>query len=172
MAGAPHIPLRDLPVLGNNLTWQAFVERRTALTAQMEMETCNGCDGCGLRCMNGFTVTREEWEAVREYLRSQPGTEVERIRAQEKEVPWPGAEDTGATVTYCPFRDMENGNCSIYPVRPTVCRLFGHTRWLPCPIEAVTQIPEGSEAIWKDYTSFERHTFAEWGQCEHGAQGG
>jgi hypothetical protein len=112
--------------------------------------------------MDGFTVTREEWDAVRAYLATVPEAEVERVRAQEKVVPWPGAEDTGATVTYCRFRDVEKGNCSIYPARPTVCRLFGHTRWLPCPIGAVTRIPDGAEALWKDYAAFRRLTFAGW----------
>jgi hypothetical protein len=33
----------------------------------------------------------------------------------------------------CPFRDEKNKRCSIYPVRPVVCRLFGVAKGLECP---------------------------------------
>ena len=151
----------------NEAIWQEFLARRDALTSRMEMATCNGCDGCGLRCMDGFTVTREEYDAVQDFLTSQPPEEVARVAAQEKTVPWPGAEESGATVTFCRFRDSENANCSIYPVRPTICRLFGHTPWLPCPIEAVTQFPEGSAAFYNEYRRHERRTWAEWDKETH-----
>ena len=126
------------------------------------MRTCDGCDGCGLRCMAGFTVTAEENAAARAYLAAQPESEVRRVLDQNKTVPWPGAEDTGATVTYCRFRDMENANCFLYPARPTVCRLFGHTHWLPCPIGAVKAVPEGGAALWNQYQEYDRRTWAEW----------
>lgn len=126
------------------------------------METCNGCDGCGLRCMDGFTVTRPEYEAVQAYLATLPPAEVERVLSQEKTVPWPGAEETGATVTFCRYRDGENGNCFVYPARPTVCRLFGHTPWLPCPIEAVQAVPAGSASVWNEYLTFDRRIWSDW----------
>ncbi len=148
----------SLPVVD----WAGFLVRRDGLIGRMAMETCNGCDGCGLRCMDGFTVTRAEYDAVQVYLASLPDEEVARIRAQEKTVPWPGAEDTGATVTFCPWRDSESGNCFVYPVRPTVCRLFGHTPWLPCPIEAVPFYPDGSPEVWSEYLRFDKRTWAEW----------
>jgi hypothetical protein len=128
----------------------------------MSMETCNGCDGCGLRCMDGFKVSRAEREAVEAYLAAQPPEEVRRIALQNKIVPWPGAEDTDITVTFCRYRDMENGRCSVYPARPTICRLFGHTPWLPCPIEAVPLVPEGSPELWHEYLQFERRTWDDW----------
>lgn len=149
--------------------WGRFLERRADLVARMEMAVCDGCDGCGLRCMAGFTVTRQEWEAVRGYLATQPPAEVERVRAQPKTVPWPGAAEAGvpeATVTYCRFRDGERGNCSVYPARPTVCRLFGQTEWLPCPIGAVTRYPADAAAVWNEYRNFERRTWEEWEESE------
>jgi hypothetical protein len=157
----------SLPVIGKSAadasaSWARFVARRDDLVSRMQMAVCDGCDGCGLRCMDGFTVSGEEYEAVRTYLSTLPSEEVERVLSQEKTVPWPGAEDTGATVTYCRFRDMEQGNCFVYPARPTVCRLFGHTPWLPCPIEAVTEFPDGSAELWRDYRGFERLTFSAW----------
>jgi hypothetical protein len=145
------------------VAWERFLARRADLTARMEMATCNGCDGCGLRCTDGFTVTRAEYDAVQAYLATLAPAEVDRVRRQEKTVPWPGAEETGATVTYCRYRDMENGNCFIYPARPTICRLFGHTKWLPCPIGAVRSTPADAAQVWNDYRSFPRRTWSEWG---------
>ncbi|GAB4468644.1 MAG: hypothetical protein OHK0029_41140 [Armatimonadaceae bacterium] len=158
---------RVLPLVSSSAdeaAWQVFLRRRQELTNRMEMATCDGCDGCGMRCTAGFGVTEVEWRAIQEYLRIQAPEEVQRVRHQQKTVPWVGAEDTGATVTYCRFRDMERGNCSIYPVRPTICRLFGHTRWLPCPIEAISHYPDGAEAVWENYRRFPRQTFEEWEQ--------
>lgn len=142
--------------------WDEFLARRADLTAQMHLHVCDGCDGCGLRCMDGFTVTRHEWDAVKDYLALADLEEVARIAAQPQTVPWPGAEDTGATVTYCRFRDQAHNRCSIYPARPTVCRLFGQVEWLPCPIEAVPSYPASAPAVYNSYRTFERHTFAEW----------
>jgi Fe-S-cluster containining protein len=122
--------------------------------------------------LDGFTVTREEYKAAMDYLsglsdgKDAPKT---RILTQNKVFPWPGSEesnlDTEATFTYCPFHDTEDGMCLIYPVRPTVCRLFGHTKWLPCPIEAVGHYPENSPELWNAYRQFERKTWKEWGEC-------
>jgi hypothetical protein len=150
-----------LPLTGER-EWERFLERRKELTGRMDLGVCNGCDGCGGRCIDGFEVTRQEWEAVKSYLATRPESEVRRVREQKKTLPWPGAEEFGATVTYCPFRDLERGECSVYPVRPTVCRFFGHTQWLPCPIGAVEQVPEDAPAIWREYVGIKRKTWAAW----------
>lgn len=31
----------------------------------------------------------------------------------------------------CPW--YQNGTCAVYPVRPMICRLYGHVRFLDCP---------------------------------------
>lgn len=162
MASARLLPIAGSENARDEVAWNRFLEQRADLTARMELATCDGCDECGLRCMDGFAVTHDEWKAIQEYLATRPEDETARVRQQEKTVPWPGAEDTGATVTYCRFRDRERNNCSIYPVRPTICRLFGHTKWLPCPIGAVSQTPEDAALVWETYRAFERRTFAEW----------
>jgi hypothetical protein len=115
--------------------------------------------------MDGFTVSREEWDAVQAFLQTQSPDEVARVRHQEKTLPWPGAEEAGVsdvTVTYCRFRDTEQNRCSVYPARPTICRLFGQTHWLPCPIGAVAQYPEDAPQVWNHYREFDRRTFAQW----------
>ena len=152
--------------VGSQESWNRFLERREALEKQMQLEVCNGCDGCGTRCTAGFGVTSPEWLAVRAYLAQWPPEERERLAKQERTVPWPGAEETGATVTYCQFRDRERNQCSIYPVRPTICRLFGQTSWLPCPIEAVTAYPEEAASVWNAYRLEKRKTWEEWQEEE------
>lgn len=142
--------------------WHRFLEQRETLIATMNMSLCNGCDGCGGRCTAGIVISRAEYDAVQAYLATLPASEIERVLSQPKTVPWPGAEDTGATVQLCRYRDSEKNNCFIYPARPTVCRLMGHTNWLPCPIDAVPYYPEGSPAVWNDYRRFERKTWEEW----------
>jgi hypothetical protein len=112
--------------------------------------------------MEGFTVSRPEWEMVKEYLAQADPAEVARVAHEEKTVPWPGAEDMGVTVTYCRFRDRENNRCSVYPARPTICRLFGQVAWLPCPIDAVPHYPADAAGVWNQYRQFERRTFSEW----------
>ena len=153
--------------------WERFLARRSDLTSRMALSVCNGCDQCGGRCVDGFTVTRAEREAANAYLDTLPEAEVARVLGQTKIIPWPGADDLDITVTACRYRDLENGRCLIYPVRPTVCRLFGHTSWLPCPIEAVPDVPTDAPELWSDYLAFERRTWNGWDESngENAADG-
>lgn len=144
--------------------WDRYQEHLSDLTGQMQLGVCSGCDQCGIRCISGIRVSRAEWERIKESLAVQPSWEVNRVAGQEKTVPWPGAEDMDLTVTCCEFRDMERNCCSLYSARPTVCRLLGHTYWMPCPIGAITEIPEGADKLWEEYRTFERLTFDEWRQ--------
>lgn len=154
------------------VAWERFLARRRSLTDRMKLALCDGCDGCGLRCTDGISVTRDEWSAARAHWSALPQEVRERVLAQPRTIPWPGAEDTGAVVEVCEFRDTELGRCTIYPVRPTVCRLMGHTEWLPCPIEAVPEIPENAPQLWHEYLAFERRTWKQWdaalASCEAG----
>ena len=127
--------------------WKRFLNRRFDLTSRMALTVCNGCDGCGGRCIAGFSVTRDEHAAMAAAFAALPPEEQARIASQEKTSRGPGAEDTGATVTHCRFRDTEQNQCSIYEARPTICRLFGQTDWLPCPIEAVPHYPSDAASV-------------------------
>lgn len=160
---------KPLKVIGDqeHQSWDLFLKRRGTLEAQMQLDVCDGCDMCGSRCVAGFGVTQQEWEAVKEYLSQQPSDDVERVRTQEKTLPWPGAEELEARVTYCRFRDSANGRCSIYPARPTICRLFGQTSWLPCPIGAVSAYPEAAADVWNQYRQEKRKTWEEWQEEEN-----
>lgn len=71
-----------------------------------------GCpEGCG-QCCGPVPVTASELSRVRAYVRQHGLT--------------PG-EKTGR----CPLYDGQR--CTVYPVRPLLCQVFGHTKGLPCP---------------------------------------
>lgn len=70
------------------------------------------CDeNCGL-CCGAVFCTQSEYEAIKEYI------------ATNNIIP----VKNGIT---CPF--YQNGKCSIYDVRPLVCRLYGHVDMMICP---------------------------------------
>lgn len=127
------------------------------VTARLDLRPCQGCDGCGTRCVDGIGITWEEFRALLDYLAAQPPGEVERVLGQEKRELW-----GDGTVSWCPFRDTDRRNCFVYPARPLVCRLFGFVEWFPCPLGRVTQrLPDGPEILhW--YRQFPRRTFQEW----------
>lgn len=49
-------------------------------------------------------------------------------------------KDQGIT---CPW--YQEGTCAVYPVRPFVCQMFGHSKSLVCPHGFNTNIPEKLE---------------------------
>lgn len=77
-------------------------------------------DGCG-QCCGVVPATREELAAIRRYMAAK-GVE---------------AVDRGGLT--CPFFD---GRCTIYPVRPFICRAFGHVKGLECPRGYNVNVPE------------------------------
>ena len=60
--------------------------------------------------------------------------EQRRIRAAGVEIP-PMADAVAALERgeeyYCPA--LRDGRCSVYDIRPTICRLWGATESMPCP---------------------------------------
>jgi Fe-S-cluster containining protein len=130
----------------------------------IDQSPCDGCDLCGARCTAGVPMLRPEFEAVRDYLSAPAGEEARRVEAQDKRVSYPGTDDVFYAA--CRFRDVERGRCSIYPVRPAVCRLFGHVEWLPCPIQKVPELtPVARDAGWiamRRYGDAPQKTYEEW----------
>ena len=130
---------------------------------QIDQSPCDGCYACGARCAAGVPMLRVEYEAIRAYLDSPAGEEARRVESQDKRVPYPGTDEAdGAYYTACRFRDIERGRCSVYPVRPLVCRLFGHVDWLPCPIEKVPSPVPGGVEIMRRYGDVPQQTYEEW----------
>jgi uncharacterized protein len=141
------------------------LEETRRFAARIDQSPCDGCDACGARCTAGVPMLRQEFEEIRDFLDMPAGEEARRVEQQPKRVPYPGVEVSeaeGAFYTACRFRDVSRGRCSIYPVRPLVCRLFGHVEWLPCPIEKVPgPTPGGLEAM-RRYGDAPQKSYEEW----------
>lgn len=74
------------------------------------------CKNCG-KCCGIVPATTPEVNAIRNYIAVNGINPIERVDK-----------------TICPFRDGENKKCLIYPVRPTICRLFGVAKGcMKCP---------------------------------------
>jgi len=144
--------------------WPEFTDKRDRFVARLPMAVCDGCDGCGQRCTSGFPVSLEEAVEAFAAFGRLPAAERRRVDSQPLQLPWPGDVDRIANFHRCRFRDAEFGRCSIYASRPTVCRLFGHVDWLPCPIEAVRPERDEARQLWREYRDRELRTFEEWEQ--------
>lgn len=131
-----------------------------ATTWHQRLKVCNGCDGCGDRCVADVPMTVAEYARIKEALAAMDPHERKRVLEQQKTVPWPGAPEFHYQA--CQFRDLENGRCSVYEARPLVCRLFGHVGWLPCPIGAVPSVSEAGARLMLRSGRQERLTFAQW----------
>lgn len=70
-----------------------------------------------------------------------PATETE-FRAIERFIAEHGITPSAPTDGTCPL--YQNGGCAIYPVRPLLCRLYGHTAdpLMTCPRGYNVNIPE------------------------------
>lgn len=79
--------------------------------------TDNGkCTGCGACCSNFLPMTDKEVSTIRQYIKKH------NIKAQKHFFP-----TTKATEDFtCPFLNTNKpkDKCTIYPVRPLVCRKF------------------------------------------------
>ena len=136
------------------------LQEARAFAGSIDQAPCNGCDECGARCTAGVPIARLEYQEIRAYLATEEGAEARRVEQQDKQVPYPGAEEYYYMA--CRFRDVERGRCSIYPVRPVVCRLFGHVEWLPCPIEKISGPVSGGVEAMRRYGSVPQKTYEDW----------
>lgn len=135
------------------------------LNGLIRLEVCNGCTQCSLRCAAGTQASREEWEAIRCYVAQLSASEREAFEQTLKQSKQQSLGD-GIEVTLCRFLDRKTNLCTIYPVRPLVCRLMGHVEWLPCPIHKIEHpMPRAAALeILEVYAQTERHSFEEWEQ--------
>lgn len=128
--------------------------------AAIDQLPCDGCDECGARCTAGVPMLRAEFLEISAFVAGPDGGDARRVERLDKQVPYPGAEEFHYTA--CRFRDVEQGRCSIYPVRPVVCRLFGHVEWLPCPIQKVPGPVPGGITAMQRYAEAPQMTYEEW----------
>lgn len=144
-------------------TRKNYIELKLRCEEQMQIEVCNGCDACGLRCAAGVPATREEWDILKEHISRLSSDDKEYLRHVESQDKTFDLGDD-VTVQMCRYRDMEAGRCSVYPARPLVCKLLGHVEWMPCPIEKVPQPIATADALqlMSAYAKFDRRTFEKW----------
>ena len=109
---------------------------------------CIGCEGCASRCMGNLSITRTEFEEIREFL----GGAIYQ----------PTFRRSGDMAARCEFSDPHGPRCLVYPVRPLICQLFGIVEWLPCPRDRVPRVVPDGLQIMQHYRRFEQRSFREW----------
>lgn len=72
------------------------------------------CSSCGNCCSNILPMSQKEIRTIRDYIHKHHIHECNHVI--------PVAKDTYDMT--CPFRDNGKQICTIYPVRPEICRLF------------------------------------------------
>lgn len=73
---------------------------------------CSGCGGC---CSNLLPLSLKEIDTIRRYIAKKHIKECKHI------IPFAAGNVYDMT---CPFRDNAKKICTIYPVRPEICRAF------------------------------------------------
>ena len=76
------------------------------------------CINCG-ECCGLFPISASDYRRIKDYIEQHPEVR-EVVQGEHKPLE-------------CVFRDNKNKRCSIYPVRPMVCRLYGVIDALKCP---------------------------------------
>lgn len=82
-----------------------------------ELINCKGCTAC----CGPVPVNIKEMEEIQNYLKKKSNKEIKRLSKQKRE-----------SFT-CMFVDTQKKRCSIYAVRPQLCRNFGYAKGLQCP---------------------------------------
>lgn len=72
------------------------------------------CSNCGSCCFNLLPVSKQEIKKIRKYIFKHQITEQVHAIPLEMEL----------IDMVCPFRDESQKKCTIYPVRPAICRAF------------------------------------------------
>lgn len=123
---------------------------------------CNACKG---QCCSAPAFTPKEFETVKAKYGVPPGTQVietENIAGTlEGKCVTPIKSDG-----FCTY--LKDGKCSVYDLRPKVCRLYGNIKAMPCqylyPEEAKKQarimlkrvVEKDLGSSWDEYVEFQK----------------
>lgn len=99
------------------------------------------CDGC-IECCANVALSPKEAVQIRRHVRTMPSQLIEKLRNQERE---PGV---------CPFADTEAKRCTIYEVRPWICRKFGFVERMQCSYNKHVPLQPFGESLLEMATSF------------------
>ena len=79
------------------------------------------CSQCKHECCGLVPISKDRERRIQAYIAEIPQFTRDRL-ARQKRRPLD-----------CGFIDTETGVCSIYPIRPQLCRLYGSTPGMQCP---------------------------------------
>lgn len=93
--------------------------------------TNNGvCSCCGQCCTNFLPMDYQEIDRIRRYIKKH------NITATTTAAPYTSHI---SAMFHCPFRDDVNRRCTIYPVRPRICKSFQCNKEKPVLLEERTK---------------------------------
>jgi Predicted Fe-S-cluster oxidoreductase len=79
------------------------------------------CTGCG-QCCGPVVATKGEIATIKRFVKHHISkATINRLKSQS-----PNSSN-------CPYHDEHEKKCTIYPVRPEICRMFGLVKGLNCP---------------------------------------
>lgn len=108
-----------------------MLARKSSIETGVEMKL--PCDECKGQCCTFPVFSNEEWNAVSKSVAVPPMTVINQIKhtgSYRKEQNGSLAVMIHLPNGACPF--LKNGKCSIYYLRPKVCRDYGMVENLPC----------------------------------------
>lgn len=110
-----------LTTRGRDLVASVPAELTMPKPRRVDLPVMTCVPGCG-DCCGPVPITAKERDTIRDYI-----------------------SKLGITPRYtdyltCPF--FQEGSCQVYPVRPLVCSIFGHTRKMSCPNGCNKFVPE------------------------------
>lgn len=79
------------------------------------------CEKCHADCCGPVPLSASKLKAIEDYLHSMPQEDYEALASQKRDP------------LDCAFLDKRDHRCGIYPVRPSICRIYGTTEGLKCP---------------------------------------
>lgn len=79
------------------------------------------CSNCHADCCGPIPLYPRQLVRIEEYLTMLPAEDIDALSSQRRRK------------LTCAFVDTRNHSCSIYPVRPALCDIYGRTEGLECP---------------------------------------
>ena len=79
------------------------------------------CSNCHADCCGPIPLYPRQLARIEEYLTTLPAEDIDALSSQRRRK------------LTCAFVDTRTHICSIYPVRPALCDLYGRTEGLECP---------------------------------------
>jgi Fe-S-cluster containining protein len=99
------------------------------------------CKTCKAECCGTVPISQPRLDKIKLYLSELPPEEYAELAGQER------------APLDCAFIDKRTHSCAVYPVRPSLCKLYGTTERLLCPhadYSLVQLLPQRSARLMVD----------------------